>query len=430
MLQSVDALGANTGRLFERLYGGLRRKSRSTETERATQATIHRLQEIAESQSTDIARLTGVLAVISEGVIMQDNQGAVVLMNQAARDLIGSTRAFWDSDLGKMFAAARQQTTLDGEITLGKAQRVEINDRVIGAQLAIVADPQGNRLGTVLMLRDVTRDALSDRLKDQFVTQMSHELRTPLAAIKGMSEVLLAMPEDRPPNRKFLEAISRNAAVLDRMIIELLDISEIGAGSFAVREQEVHLPQLVFNVIQGLESRIRKAELSLGVMVVNDRELTIIGDDRRLQWALGHLIDNSIKYTEAGGQIAVAIGRRREGYLLIEVSDTGVGISPRDLPHIFERFYRGEARTPSGKVIDPRGLGQGLFVARAVAEAHGGYLSVASRVGEGSTFTLALPVEKQTNGGRPLPEMPAAPALDEPPVDPGDATVRHESDSD
>jgi two-component system sensor histidine kinase ResE len=430
MLQSVDALGANTGRLFERLYGGLRRKSRSTETERATQATIHRLQEIAESQSTDIARLTGVLAVISEGVIMQDNQGAVVLMNQAARDLIGSTRAFWDSDLGKMFAAARQQTTLDGEITLGKAQRVEINDRVIGAQLAIVADPQGNRLGTVLMLRDVTRDALSDRLKDQFVTQMSHELRTPLAAIKGMSEVLLAMPEDRPPNRKFLEAISRNAAVLDRMIIELLDISEIGAGSFAVREQEVHLPQLVFNVIQGLESRIRKAELSLGVMVVNDRELTIIGDDRRLQWALGHLIDNSIKYTEAGGQIAVAIGRRREGYLLIEVSDTGVGISPRDLPHIFERFYRGEARTPSGKVIDPRGLGQGLFVARAVAEAHGGYLSVASRVGEGSTFTLALPVEKQTNGGRPLPEMPAAPALDEPPVDPGDATLPHQSDSD
>lgn len=430
MLQSVDALGANTGRLFERLYGGLRRKSRSAETEHAAQATIHRLQEIAESQSTDIARLTGVLAVISEGVIMQDNQGAVVLMNQAARDLIGSTRAFWDSDLGKMFAAARQQTTLDGEITLGKAQRVEINDRVIGAQLAIVADPQGNRLGTVLMLRDVTRDALSDRLKDQFVTQMSHELRTPLAAIKGMSEVLLAMPEDRPPNRKFLEAISRNAAVLDRMIIELLDISEIGAGSFAVREQEVHLPQLVFNVIQGLESRIRKAELSLGVMVVNDRELTIIGDDRRLQWALGHLIDNSIKYTEAGGQIAVAIGRRREGYLLIEVSDTGVGISPRDLPHIFERFYRGEARTPSGKVIDPRGLGQGLFVARAVAEAHGGYLSVASRVGEGSTFTLALPVEKKTNGGRPLPEMPAAPALDEPPVDPGDATLPHQSDSD
>jgi len=424
MMQSVDALGSNTGRLFERLYSGLRRKNRSAEADQMMQGAIHQLEEIAQTQSTDIARLTGVLAVISEGVVMQDNQGAVVLMNQAARDLLGSTRAFWDSDLGKMFAAARHQTVLDGEITLGKAQRVEINDRVIGAQLAIVADPQGNRLGTVLMLRDVTRDALSDRLKDQFVTQMSHELRTPLAAIKGMSEVLLALPEDRPPNRKFLEAISRNAAVLDRMIIELLDISEIGAGSFAVREQEIALPQLVFNVTQGLAPRIHRADLSLGVTVVNDGALSIIGDDRRLQWALGHLVDNSLKYTEAGGQIAIALGRRREGYLLIEVSDTGVGISPRDLPHVFERFYRGEARTAAGKTIDPRGLGQGLFVARAVAEAHGGYLSVASRVGEGSTFTLALPVEPRAGAGRALPEMPAAPVPGEPPLD-ASATQRH-----
>lgn len=424
MLQSVDALGSNTGRLFERLYGGLRRKSRTAQAERAPQATVRELQELARTQSTEIARLTGVLAAISEGVIMQDNEGRVIFTNRAARELLGSTRAFRDSELARMLVAARRHTALDGEITLGKAQRVEINDRVIGAQIAIVADSEGNRLGTVLMLRDVTREALSDRLKDQFVTQMSHELRTPLAAIKGMSEVLLAMPEDRPPNRKFLEAISRNAAVLDRMIIELLDISEIGAGSFAVREQEIALPQLVFNVIQGLQSRINRAELSLGVMIVNADHRSIIGDDRRLQWALGHLIDNSIKYTEPGGRIEIALGRLREGYMLIEVSDTGVGISPRDLPHIFERFYRGEARTASGKVIDPRGLGQGLFVARAVAEAHGGYLSVASRVGEGSTFTLALPVERRAESGVPLPEMPAAPNPDTA-ADPDATTRRH-----
>lgn len=429
MLQSVDALGSNTGRLFERLYGGLRRKSRAAQAERAPQATVRELQELARTQSTDIARLTGVLAAISEGVIMQDNEGRVIFTNRAARELLGSTRAFRDSELARMLVAARRHTALDGEITLGKAQRVEINDRVIGAQIAIVADSEGNRLGTVLMLRDVTREALSDRLKDQFVTQMSHELRTPLAAIKGMSEVLLAMPEDRPPNRKFLEAISRNAAVLDRMIIELLDISEIGAGSFAVREQEIALPQLVFNVIQGLQSRINRAELSLGVMIVNADHRSIIGDDRRLQWALGHLIDNSIKYTEPGGRIEIALGRLREGYMLIEVSDTGVGISPRDLPHIFERFYRGEARTASGKVIDPRGLGQGLFVARAVAEAHGGYLSVASRVGEGSTFTLALPVERRTPSAVPLPEMPAAPGPDDA-ADPDATTRRHTGPAD
>mgnify|MGYP001268820617 FL=1 len=419
MLESVDELGTNTERLFDRLYRGLRRKRGRS---KQAQLEVERLQLLAESQSTDIARLTGVLAVINEGVIMQDTEGRIVLMNQAARDLLGSVRMFWDSDLGKMFAAARNQTALDGEITLGQAQRVEVNDRVIGAQLAIVADEDGTRLGTVLMLRDVTRDALADRLKDQFITQMSHELRTPLAAIKGMSDVLLAMPEDRPPNRKFLEAISRNVAVLDRMIIELLDISEIGAGSFAVRQQDVALEKLIVNILKGFHTRIQKAGLNVAVMVTNRDKLTILGDDRRLQWAIGHLIDNSIKYTEPGGEIVLRLGRVRDGNILIEVSDTGVGISPRDLPHIFERFYRGEARTTTGKIIDPRGLGQGLFVARAVAEAHGGYLSVASAVNEGSTFTLALPLEG-AKPATPLPEMPAAPGIDEPPVDHQAATV-------
>ncbi|MBN1679790.1 MAG: PAS domain-containing protein [Anaerolineae bacterium] len=424
MLHSVDALGTNTGRLFGRLYGGLRRKSREREvTLQKTRLQLDQLKQLTVTQSTDIARLTGLLAVINEGVIMQDNDGRIVLMNRAARDLLGSVRTFWDSELGKMFSAARSQRTLDGEITLGKPQRVEVNDRVIGAQLAVVADPQGTRLGSVLMLRDVTRDALADRLKDQFVTQMSHELRTPLAAIKGMSEVLLAMPEDRPPNRKFLEAINRNVAVLDRMIIELLDISEIGAGSFAVREQEVALEELVFTVVQGFAPRLRKADLRLGVMVANRDRLTLTGDDRRLQWAIGHLLDNSLKYTEPGGEIVIRLGRIRGAYVLVDISDTGVGISPRDLPHVFERFYRGEARTPDGRTIDPRGLGQGLFVARAVAEAHGGYLSVASAVSEGSTFTLALPSDRDGGPELSLTDMPAAPPVDEPTFDPTAATI-------
>lgn len=428
MVQSVDALGANTGRLFGRLYGTLRRKQH--EQDSAQHQSLQRVKELEKlraDQQTSIAQLTGVLAVISEGVIMQDNEGRIVLMNQAAHDLLGSIRAFWDSDLGRMFADARDQIPLEGEITLGEPQRVEVNNRILGAQIAVVADEQGQRLGTVLMLRDVTRDAIADRLKDQFVTHMSHELRTPLTAIKGMSDVLLAMPDDRPPNRKFLEAISRNAAVLDRMIVELLDISEIGAGSFAVREQEIDLPALVINVILGLRPRIEKAELRLAFSTMGTTRLTITGDERRLQWAVGHLIDNSIKYTEPGGEIYVQVGRIREGCALIEVSDTGVGISPYDMPHIFERFYRGEARTPDGRLLDPRGLGQGLFVARAVAEAHGGYLSVASALGEGSTFTMALPLERVERSATPLPAMPAAPdstndrgLSDEPPLNSAD----------
>src|SRR5512147_3080823 len=123
LVHSVDFLGSNTGRLFGRLYGGLRSKKRLREAAyEQSQQQVGQLRGLAQTQAVEVARLTGVLAVINEGVIMQDPEGRIVLMNQAARELLGSVRAFWDSDLGKMFAAARTQEALDGEITLGDAQ--------------------------------------------------------------------------------------------------------------------------------------------------------------------------------------------------------------------------------------------------------------------------------------------------------------------
>jgi len=342
-------------------------------------------------------RLKAVFASLGEGVVMQNAQGRVVLVNRAAETLLGSMKNFWESDLGKLFRTAQERQTGESEMELlGAPTRVQINGRIVGAQLAAVFSPEGTRIGTVIVLRDVTREALADRLKDEFVSQVTHELRTPLTAIKGMSEVLLNQPADRPPNRKFLEAIGRNAAVLDRMIIELLDISEISAGSFAVQSQRLALEELVLDVIEGEAARIKRQSLNVGLMVVNRTHLEVTGDDRRLRWALGHLLDNSLNYTLNGGLITFRMGAVQGDRVLIEVVDTGVGINVRDLPHVFERFYRGEAKTSDGKLIDPRGLGQGLYIARSVAEAHGGYLTVRSEPGVGSTFTFALPFALNT----------------------------------
>ena len=115
------------------------------------------------------------------------------------------------------------------------------------------------------------------------------------------------------------------------------------------------------------------------------------GAVERLRWSLGHLLQNALRYTEPGGHIIITAGPTGENQIAVQVIDNGVGISKKDLPHIFDRFYRGEPRTRSGKLLDPRGLGQGLFVARTVTETHGGYLSVQSEVGQGSVFTMVLP---------------------------------------
>lgn len=395
-LSRVNSLGTATERLFSRLYNSLRRRSNTkTQIARAQQeGERHRqLQRAVKKRDLEIDRLNGILATIDEGIIMQDLNGRIILVNTAARKLIGSRKDFWESELGSLFNAYSDITVVESELApLGEPTRIQINNMIVGAQVAAVGDGQGNRLGTMIVLRDVTRDALAERLKDQFVTAISHELRTPMAVIKGMSDVILGQPADRPPPRRMLETLSRNVDILDRMIVELLDISEMSATAFSIRHDPINLEELLWNVVNGMTPEVKRAQLDVSVMARDTEKLQVVGDDQRLRWALGHLLQNSIRYTEAGGHIIITASLADNEHATIQVVDTGVGIAKKDLPHIFDRFYRGEPRTASGKLLDPRGLGQGLFVARTVTESHGGYLSVKSEVGHGSIFTMVMPV--------------------------------------
>jgi len=400
MLSRVDRLGSATANLFSRLYRGLDRRSRDQQIAELEQARElgernQQLRRALHQRDVELERLNGILATIGEGVVMQDLEGRIVLINDAARELLGSTKAFWESDLGRLFDAHSDQMEFDTELApLGEPVRVQINNMIVGAKLAAVSDSEGHRLGTMIVMRDVTRDTLSERLKDQFITAISHELRTPMAAIKGMSEVILGQEPDRPPSRRSLEIISRNVDILDRMIVELLDVSEMSAGAFDIRQEPVDIEALVWNVVNGMTPEVKRAGLDVTVMLRDLSHLHLIGDANRLRWALGHLLMNAIRYTEANGHIVLAANLNDNNHITIQVVDTGVGISDKDLPHVFERFYRGEARTPSGKLLDPRGLGQGLFVSRTVAEAHEGYLTVHSTTGQGSAFTMVLPMAR------------------------------------
>lgn len=395
ILTRVNQLGTATEKVFSRLYNSINRRSRLKEAQDLAQKHQRRSQQlkhIVRKREEEIERLNGILGSISEGVIMQDTEGRLVHMNTAARELLGSQKSFWESELSKLFDSYRDVVTLDTEITpLDAPTRFPVNNKILGAQVAAVGDSKGQRLGTMIVLRDVTLDALSDRLKDQFVTAISHELRTPMTIIKGMSEVMLGQADDAPVNRRFLETIGRNVDILDRMIVELLDISEMTADAFSIRRDTLALEDLLWNVIRGVTPELTRGKLDITLMAKNSEKLYVTGDDERLRWALGHILQNSIRYTEAGGHIIVTMRLDEDEKIAIQVVDTGVGISEKDLPHIFERFYRGEPRNTTGKLLDPRGLGQGLFIARKVTEAHQGYLNVRSTPHAGSIFTLVLP---------------------------------------
>ncbi|MBI1259590.1 MAG: PAS domain-containing protein [Chloroflexi bacterium] len=388
VIQRINRLGAASERVFSRLYKGLSGHQGDTQQIRAQN---RELQTTLKNRNIEIERLNSILASIDQGVIMQDNEGRLVLVNEAARKLLGNIKAFWQSELGTLFNNYRTFAPIDAELSpLTAPTSVQVNNRILGAQLAAVADEAGNRIGTMIVLRDVTGEALSDRLKDHFITAISHELRTPMAVIKGVSELIAA--SDALPNRRLLETLSRNVDVLDRMIVELLDISELSDANFSIRNERLNVEELLWNVVNGQTPEIKRAQLDVSVLVRKTQNLFVQGDDQRLRWAFGHLLQNAIHYTEAGGHILITISPNDSDSLAIQFVDTGVGIGDRDLPHVFEQFYRGEARTPGGKLIDPRGLGQGLFVARRVLERHGGHISVSSGRGQGSIFTAVLPI--------------------------------------
>lgn len=420
IFKHIHKFGSATESIFRRVYKGLNYRQdmerelkrrqlmldmKMVQTENLRGEHKH-LKTKFQERGTEIERLYGLLGSLDEGIIMQDVNGNVTMMNKAAEAMLGSKKAFWDSELGILFNKFTDVTTTSSELMpLGESEQLALNNRLAQAQIVAIGDDENKRIGTIIILRDVTRDALAERLKDGFVTHISHELKTPMTIIKLASELLSAQPEDAPVNRNMLEKLVNNVDILDRLVLELLDISEMSAGTFDVQRDPVLVEDVIWAVANGIDPELRDRDTDIFVMTRNLDSVTVAGDEKRLQWALGHLIRNGSFYSEKGSTIAVSATveamNNGDDYVTIRVRDHGVGINDKDLPHIFERFYRGDARTKDGKKLDPRGLGQGLFVAKTISEVHDGFLSVKTRVGVGTEFTMALPLMKQPA----LPDM-------------------------
>lgn len=412
-LNDVHRFGAASESLFRRLYRGLsrrqqlenelRRQRQVAQRHMAESATLRRRFERLESEGrqrrSDLDRLTKVLGSLDEGIIVQDTNGKVTMMNRAAQDMLGGKRAFWDSALGTLFEQYRDVQDAATELTpLGESEELPVNGRLVRAQLIAIGDEANRRIGTVIILRDVTYDALAERLKDGFVAHIGRDMERPLGVIRLASELLSGQPEDAAVNQLLLDKLLRNVGILDQLALELLDISRMQAGAFDVKREPIRVESVIWSVVNGMDVEVKSRGIDLLVMARDLSAVEVRGDDTRLQWALGHLIRNGVIYSREGGYVAVAARvelRNAKSYALISVSDNGIGISPDDLPHIFERFYRGRAN----QAADPApGLGQGLYVARAICQVHGGFLDVRSRPNVGSIFTMGIPLHVEAAG--------------------------------
>jgi signal transduction histidine kinase len=222
-----------------------------------------------------------------------------------------------------------------------------------------------------------------DRLKDEFVSLVSHDLRTPLTSISGYVELLLENEGIDDESRGFLSVIDRNAGRLLHLVDDLLFVARVQAGSLAVEHAEVDLTALAQQCVQSLRPRADAAGVALELEL--DGAVGVCGESGRLAQLLDNLVSNAIKFTPSGGVVEVNV-RRAAAAAIVEVCDTGIGMSAEEREQLFERFFRA-----SGAVERQiQGTGLGLYIAKAIVDAHRGRIAVEERPGGGTIFRVEL----------------------------------------
>ena len=223
-----------------------------------------------------------------------------------------------------------------------------------------------------------------DRMKDEFVSSVSHELRTPLTSITGYVE-LLGEDEEDAERRNYLEIVGRNAQRVLALVSDLLFAARLQGGRLELHREPVDLNVLV---AQAVESARPRADVAPVRLELDSRPVRpVLAEAPRLSQLFDNLISNAIKFTPAGGSVVVRLAER-DGTILFEVSDTGIGIPPAERERLFERFFR--SQTALERQI--QGTGLGLYISKAIVDAHGGRIAVSSAEGEGTTFIVELPL--------------------------------------
>ncbi len=244
-----------------------------------------------------------------------------------------------------------------------------------------------------VLIEDLTQQRVADKARDAFVTHATHELRTPLTNILLYIETLQEDGQNDPAVRgKCINVINQETRRLERMVNDMLSVSEIEAGSLKLMTDDVRLDAVFEELRADYEHAAAEKKITL-TFDLPPKLPVIRGDRDKLLMALHNLVGNAIKYTPAGGSVAIKI-EASESNLVVRVSDTGIGIAPEDAARIFEKFYRAKDR----RIAKIPGTGLGLTLAREVIRLHGGDITVESQMDRGSTFTLSLPTSPSATG--------------------------------
>lgn len=346
----------------------------------------------------DKSHLPIILSNMMEGVIAVDTNGRVLFLNQALARIFDINPA--EAPGRHLLEVVRQNqlnALLQSALQDQKARTDEIRtfspDEHVFEAIAVPLVENGNRVGALLVLHDISQIRRLEQVRRDFVANVSHELRTPLASIKGFAETLrTGALEDIEHRLEFVKSIEKHTDNMTALVEDLLDLTAIESGQRAPQKEPSNLIDVLKDVVAGIKPVAAQKKIKIDFDIEGGLPL-VLADKSHLKQIFNNLLENALKFNSEGGQVKLA-AKKDGATVQAQVSDSGTGIPAQDIPRIFERFYRvDKARSRA-----MGGTGLGLSIVKHLVEANGGSVTVESKIGKGSQFTVFLPISSRHPG--------------------------------
>lgn len=354
----------------------------------------HSLEQQLKHIRKEEKKLSDVLMNLVSGVILINSVGTILLANRVAGHILGF------GDLGQQMKSYHEaisdpslKQSIDQICTHKERSRQELHlyyptEKIIDMSLAPLFDEEGQFVGVVIVLHDITEIRRLEQVRSDFVANASHELQTPVTAIRGFTETLLdGALDDRETLTHFLGIIQTESVRLERLIKDILDLSRVEQRRLSLEFRNCNIYRLVSETVQSLEAQLDAKSLTFTNSVPMDLELVV--DPDRMKQIFINLITNAITYTPDKGDIWVAASIE-ESRVILEIGDTGIGIPQREIHRVFERFYR----VDKARSRNSGGTGLGLAIVKHLVESHNGKIWVESEERRGTKFFIELSKER------------------------------------
>ena len=356
------------------------------------------LQQMFEGTEPEVESTLTIIDYFTDGVLVFNVGNKVSLINPQAEKMLDIP----DKEvLGKSvlrlteFPRANPLVSLlGGGIKEVFKRELRIGTNSVFEVTSVVMRKKGDKVGTLVILHDVSREKLVDRMKTEFVTLAAHQLRTPTSAIKWSLKMLLEgdLGEINEKQKEVLEKAYKTNDKVISLMSDLLNVAEIEEGRFLSEMELGDMEEIVKSSLDLFEHQIKSKKIDVRVEKLDKKIPEVMVDENKIKVAVKNLLDNAVTYTPERGKVVVLLGRKENNKeIQVEIRDNGMGIPKPQQDEVFKKFFRAD----NVKKVETEGTGLGLYITKNIIEAHGGRIWFRSKEGKGTSFYFTLPVKKQ-----------------------------------